>query len=902
MLQASHNRSGEITYKRIQPFTAIVGGVSVPYFKYQITIIIYTDDDTKSSGNGSVADRCVLDSIFFGDNTRQAVNRNNGGTTLCATCTPCGCDHCGELIVNENGYRVKKNIYITEHVYPGPGSYIIRVLDPNRNKDVENIPSSEDRPFYLQSLLVITGFTGANSSPEFKYAPIDKACLGQCFYHNPGAFDSDGDSLSYQLTTSKGTDGATVPGYFYPNVGTGSTFKINPVTGLLEWCAPHKIAEYNIAFIVFEWRRNTNGKYEVIGSVLRDMQVLVNGCINNVQPLVQVPPDRCVEAGTLIQTIIKVSDPDTGDVVTLEAESGAFAAPLPIAGLSQTSGTMLPFNNFSYSSDFTWQTTCAHIRYQPYYTTFKVKDNANPALTHFATFAIRVIPPAIKNVSATPQGSSMKVTWDASTCNDAANPLYKYRVYRQNGCLPVEFSSCSVGVPSNSGYELIANLGAQTTSFVDNNKGKGLVVGQNYSYLVTAIYSDSSTTFASTSICSELKRDIPVVTHVDIAATSPSAGVIFVKWVKPITTAGNLDLQVFKGPYKIELKHRDTTTSNFENIFSAAVVSFTDLATSFSHSLQNTFNHQHEYVLRFFSDTTLIGYSQTAGSVFLSAKGSDRTIDLSWNAPTPWSNYLYRIFRRDSGATAYQIIGTSSITSFSDKSAIINQKTYQYYVESEGKYADTTLPRPLINRSQELYARAIDKTAPVSPTVQIEADCNTGNLTISWNDVKQISDDVASYRVFFKPTVEAEWQQVTVVKEGDLLVYKTDGLASIAGCYAVTSTDINGNEGEKSTDFCIDNCPEFELPNIFTPNGDGANDFFMAIKVRQIKEINLSILDRWGNLAFQTNDPYFKWNGVLKQSNEPASDGTFVYVCEVFEWRVNGISKRVLKGTIQLMR
>src|SRR5690606_33024335 len=97
------------------------------------------------------------------------------------------------------------------------GTYLIRVGDPNRNVGVYNIPNSQDQPFYIEALLVINNFTGANTSPQFNYAPIDKACKGKCFYHNPGAYDPDGDSLSYELTVCRGSGGVPVAGYSYPD-------------------------------------------------------------------------------------------------------------------------------------------------------------------------------------------------------------------------------------------------------------------------------------------------------------------------------------------------------------------------------------------------------------------------------------------------------------------------------------------------------------------------------------------------------------------------------------------------------------------------------------------------------------------------------------------------------------
>jgi gliding motility-associated-like protein len=132
--------------------------------------------------------------------------------------------------------------------------------------------------------------------------------------------------------------------------------------------------------------------------------------------------------------------------------------------------------------------------------------------------------------------------------------------------------------------------------------------------------------------------------------------------------------------------------------------------------------------------------------------------------------------------------------------------------------------------------------------------------------------------------------------------YTFDGLTEISSCFAIKAVDWTGNASALSGDYCIDNCPEFELPNIFTLNGDGVNDFFKAIKVRQIKEIDLYIFDRWGNLIYKTKDPYFKWDGVSIITNKTVSEGTFFYICDVYEPRVSGIKKRNLKGYVQVVK
>ena len=53
---ATHNRAGEILYKRIAPFTATVNGLVVPVFVYEFKINTYTEIGSP----GGNADRCKL--------------------------------------------------------------------------------------------------------------------------------------------------------------------------------------------------------------------------------------------------------------------------------------------------------------------------------------------------------------------------------------------------------------------------------------------------------------------------------------------------------------------------------------------------------------------------------------------------------------------------------------------------------------------------------------------------------------------------------------------------------------------------------------------------------------------------------------------------------------------------
>lgn len=894
-LKATHNRAGEILYKRIAPYTAQVGGLTVQVYTYSFTIIKYTNDGS------NIADRCV-DTLDFGDGTKGVAQRINGGSALCGN----SCSNCGEIILNDPGFIVKRNIYTITHTYPGPGNYLVKSYDPNRNGGVINIPNSIDKPFYIESLLIITPFRGANSSPVFNFPPIDKACTNVCFYHNPGAFDPDGDSLSYEITTSRGQDGNTVQGYTFPATG-GGFYGIDAVGGTLSWCTPQLQGEYNLAFIVREWRKTTDNKtYELVGYVMRDMQVVVGNCISNQPPLISISTETCVEAGIQVEEPFTVTDPNNGQIIKLEGQGGAFSSVSPIANLSSTNFTA----NTVINGTFSWQTTCNHIRQQPYLSTLKATDNGTPIkLVHFTTFGVKVVPPRLTGLSAQPLGSAITLTWQPSPCNPSNNPLVQYKIYRKNECGTFTYTPCKMGVDPTSGYIQVGTTNVGITTFLDNNNGNGLVVGQDYSYIVIAVYTDGSQSFASTESCTRLKKDVPIITHVDVQTTSTTTGVMNVKWVKPLANNANFDTLIYTGPYTLNLKHRYNSQTTFTTIYSATQPSFHLLPTTgtitsaYTHSNINTVAEGSSYLVEFVAGTVTFGNSQRATSVFLSVSPNDRRMDLSWQSTTPWTNYKYTIYKRKQAQSTFSIIATTTLTSFTDNVDVKNDSTYCYKILAEGQYSDVSLPRPLLNFSQEVCATAIDLTPPCTPTITPTVDCDKGFLRIDWTDVRTQcpgSDDVYKYLLYYKETKDADYTLIDSLPF-NTTAYVNDNDGFISGCYKVAAVDRRLNVSPASTEFCVDNCPIFELPNIVTVNGDGVNDFYKAVRVRQIKEINLQIWDRWGGLVYETKDPYFKWDCISRLSNQRVSQGAFFYVCEVFEPRLDGIKKRLLKGYLHVV-
>jgi len=68
-----------------------------------------------------------------------------------------------------------------------------------------------------------------------------------------------------------------------------------------------------------------------------------------------------------------------------------------------------------------------------------------------------------------------------------------------------------------------------------------------------------------------------------------------------------------------------------------------------------------------------------------------------------------------------------------------------------------------------------------------------------------------------------------------------------------------------------------DIPNVFTPNGDNENDFFKLIKVENLLHLEIIILNRWGNVVFESTDLNFNWNGKLHNVGEKCTEGTYFY-------------------------
>jgi gliding motility-associated-like protein len=90
--------------------------------------------------------------------------------------------------------------------------------------------------------------------------------------------------------------------------------------------------------------------------------------------------------------------------------------------------------------------------------------------------------------------------------------------------------------------------------------------------------------------------------------------------------------------------------------------------------------------------------------------------------------------------------------------------------------------------------------------------------------------------------------------------------------------------------------PALDVPNAFSPNGDGVNDK-VFVRGFGIAKMNFRIYNRWGQLIFQSTDQSIGWDGLYKGRQQPLE--VYAYVLDVEFSSGERVTK---KGDITLLR
>lgn len=175
-------------------------------------------------------------------------------------------------------------------------------------------------------------------------------------------------------------------------------------------------------------------------------------------------------------------------------------------------------------------------------------------------------------------------------------------------------------------------------------------------------------------------------------------------------------------------------------------------------------------------------------------------------------------------------------------------------------------------------------------------------------------DSIVPYHVtVLKNPASLSLGRDTCLGESDSLVLKaTAGFTSYHWMNTITNdstfmitqpgkywVEVSNNCGAKRDSIEVFKKCDFEIyiPNAFTPNGDGMNDYFGVPDLNMNRVTKLKIYNRWGQLIFETNSINKQWDGRYNNSQQPA--GVYIYYAEMKDLNEKIVTKR---GVITLIR
>ena len=909
---ATHLRAVDIQVKRNNCTSLTVEIIITAYVNYFQTNTLFGGDNYLSFGDGT--------SIFIPETQHEIYDP--------------------ELYVG----RVR---YITTHTYSGFGLYKVSYAEPNRNNGILNFDGSASTVFYTEtSILLEPGI--CNNSPELLVPPVDRACTGVIFFHNPGAVDSDGDSLSYEILVPKQDSDSDVTNYFFPEnekfyTGAGIPYAtanesrdgppdlaIDPINGTITWDAPGSPGEYAIAIKIREWKHNAaDGAWYEAGYVVRDMQIIVETCANK-KPELNMPVDLCVIAGTSIQFDIPATDPDHHNVV-IEAFSEVFNLPQGKAKLDPESGALQSTNppHDTAAAAFVWDTNCTHVRSQSYKVFFKITDRppSGPRLVQFYTLSIKVIAPApeFKSVIINPVTKKVSLQWRDYPCEN----VEAFQVWRRISALRYEQPGCNIGMPQFLRYQLMTELPGTSFTYTDDE----LSHGSQYCYRIVALIGNKKVPGRiSLDTCFIPKpAEAPIIVNVSVKSTDLESGQTLVRWTDPF----DIDSQQYPPPYHFKVFRRNDSNpqSAFENITPEPIPD-----TVFMDTGLNTRDNHYRYRIELYVPaltSSPVDTSSEASSVFAQTVPLLDGIDVQWSANTPWYNYspsfpYHLVYRSDSPEGPFILIDSVDVHQndfhYTDVGQYSNlgltEGPYYYKIETRGTYGNRKILSPLMNFSQVASGHTLDTIPPCPPTPSIvktdcaEFKCDGSDYysQLVWQTTDPAcADDVVAYEILIKEENSDIYSSLATVKDNE---YVHTNITSLNKCYKLISIDRAGNRSDTSAAVCNSNCVRFKLPNVITPGvNDDQNDVLTTYPMhdrygsdcsRSVKKVDLRIFSRWGDEIFTTThsegSTNIIWEGRDMGGKEVSSGIYFYHAQVIFDTNDPSQEKQQVKGWIHVIK
>lgn len=264
-------------------------------------------------------------------------------------------------------------------------------------------------------------------------------------------------------------------------------------------------------------------------------------------------------------------------------------------------------------------------------------------------------------------------------------------------------------------------------------------------------------------------------------------------------------------------------------------------------------------------------------------------IELSFTIDPLSESSKYNIERKTDTASDYSILKTLTTTSksilYTDTQADIT-KRYIYRLASLNNCGNIT------------------KYSNPASNIRAELAYRNNQLVLEWDKYYGWPDGISEQTVF--ADLGSGYTEYISLSPSDsvMVIPYSDIMYSISGnsiCFFIAAEENPGHTGQpgysKSNIVCTEADEKISVPNTFTPDNDGRNDYFSPVLSFSPVSYKLLITDRNNNMIFDSDHPGHQWDGT--KNGTPVRNGVYLWFLRV----KTPSGKEIMKsGTITVLR
>ena len=344
-------------------------------------------------------------------------------------------------------------------------------------------------------------------------------------------------------------------------------------------------------------------------------------------------------------------------------------------------------------------------------------------------------------------------------------------------------------------------------------------------------------------------------------------------------------------------------TENQQLFFDTIInLTFDHLDTSFnSYYLYYTYNIDYNSNYTF----TIAAYDQND-----SLSRSNNFFIQTTNIEIPEFLYIRSINNLDSVKIKYHINNFVDIDEIEVYKRVENGDFYKHITIAFDSLDLSITDYNVLDNTYYYYLSPVDKcgNSYILPSHSFLSDTSVANtlnlnyqdnLYFTWNNYEGFFDGVDRYNIF--TNINNVYNDILNIDNNYFPFELQDYGRSCFYLYAIE--DFNNAHGFQDTSFsnkvCLQQPPLVFFPNTFSPNSDNKNELF-GPSIEGAGDISyycFNILDKWGNIIFNSIDKNISWNGLIKGGHAPI--GVYFYDL-VFNFPENNIYNT--SGSIYLIR